>query len=112
MRALILFCLLCVTKYHSLEQSVLKPLFGAHAVLRAETFECISHAGLLLLLNVKSVPLCTAVCTHLVGLSHCVVRVMWFKYWILPDAVLLSSQLAGEAYTETPMSRQKLSRCD
>lgn len=37
--------------------------------------------------------------THLVGLSHCVVRVMWFKYWIRPDAVLLSSQLAAETHT-------------
>lgn len=32
---------------------------------------------------------------YLVGLSHCVVRVIWFKYWIRPDAVLLSSQLAA-----------------
>lgn len=30
---------------------------------------------------------------YLVGLSHCVVRVMWFRYCILPEAVLLSSQL-------------------
>lgn len=45
-----------------------------------------------------------AQCTHLVGLSHCVVRVMWFKYWIRPDAVLLSSQLAAETYTDTAVS--------
>lgn len=32
-------------------------------------------------------------CVYLVGLSHCVVRVMWFRYCILPDAVLLSSHL-------------------
>lgn len=43
--------------------------------------------------------------THLVGLSHCVVRVMWFKYWIRPDAVLLSSQLAAETYTDPAVSR-------
>lgn len=30
---------------------------------------------------------------YLVGLSHCVVRVMWFRYCILPEAVLLSSHL-------------------
>lgn len=34
--------------------------------------------------------------TYLVGLSHCVVRVMWFRYCILPEAVLLSSQLFHE----------------
>lgn len=33
---------------------------------------------------------------YLVGLSHCVVRVMWFRYCILPEAVLLSSQLFHE----------------
>lgn len=37
---------------------------------------------------------------YLVGLSHCVVRVIWFKYWIRPDAVLLSSQLAAGTQTE------------
>lgn len=31
--------------------------------------------------------------THLVGRSHCVVRVMWFRYWMRPEAVLLSSHL-------------------
>lgn len=30
---------------------------------------------------------------HRVGRSHWVVRVMWFKYWILPEAVLRSSHL-------------------
>lgn len=43
-------------------------------------------------------------CTHLVGLSHCVVRVMWFKYWMRPDAVLLSSQLPAEINTGTAVS--------
>lgn len=30
---------------------------------------------------------------YLVGLSHWVVRVMWFRYCILPEVVLLSSHL-------------------
>lgn len=44
-----------------------------------------------------------AVCVqmYLVGLSHCVVRVMWFRYCILPEAVLLSSQLFHDRLRQT-----------
>ena len=60
-----------------------------------------SSIGLLLFDLRGSDFLWAAECIHLVGLSHCVVRVMWFKYWIRPDAVLLSSQLATQTYTHT-----------
>lgn len=76
MRTLIL-CQLCIIHCNCLEQP---------EGLRAETFELIIKLGNILL------------CPHLVGLSHCVVRVIWFKYWILPDAVLLSSQLTEKTH--------------
>lgn len=43
---------------------------------------------------------------HLVGLSHWVLRVIWFRYWIRPDAVLLSSQLPTK-HKETFMQTNK-----
>lgn len=48
-----------------------------------------------------------AVCVqmYLVGLSHCVVRVMWFRYCILPEAVLLSSQLFHDRLRQTSEKR-------
>ena len=45
---------------------------------------------------------------YLVGLSHCVVRVMWFRYCILPEAVLLSSQLFHNKHVSKEYHTYKL----
>lgn len=53
-----------------------------------------------------------AVCVqmYLVGLSHCVVRVMWFRYCILPEAVLLSSQLFHDRLRQTGEKEKSIVR--